>query len=114
MDCYSLRDESLGEKVYPECDEEEAVNRLWDDLMSICRIEDDGREAWETHTASLERKAARLNERGYKNFTTPLRTGPISGSIWSMARFLSAGIRNSPAGCPSAATFRLKKSFRPR
>ena len=77
-----------AKKVYPECDEEEAVNRLWDDLMSICRIEDDGREAWETHTASLERKAARLNERGYKKFHytssngTDLWVDLVDGSIF--------------------------------
>jgi aminopeptidase len=52
--------------VFPDLPAEEALDRLWEQVAHVCRLdEEDPVAAWEERAASLNEAAARLNERGF-------------------------------------------------
>lgn len=54
-------------KVFPHLPENEQVDALWDAIFKTVRIgEGDAVEAWHAHVATLEKRAAQLNEKRYK------------------------------------------------
>ena len=48
-------------KVFPELNETEAVERLWQAILYTSRADGDGIEAWREHNADLKRRCAYLN-----------------------------------------------------
>lgn len=51
-----------AKKVYPDLSEEEAIERLWQDIFAISRIdENDPLENWQKHGQSFENRVNRLN-----------------------------------------------------
>ncbi len=51
-----------AKSVYPELEENQAVEALWNDLFAVCRIdENDPVENWEKHDQSFRRRMDRLN-----------------------------------------------------
>ena len=48
-------------KVFPELNETEAVERLWQAILYTSRADGDGMEAWREHNADLKRRCAYLN-----------------------------------------------------
>jgi aminopeptidase len=58
--------EAWAKLVHPDLPPEEALDRLWDDVAHICRLDEpDPIAAWNDWTGMLTAAAAKLNERGF-------------------------------------------------
>ncbi|HHX19363.1 MAG TPA: aminopeptidase [Clostridiaceae bacterium] len=56
-----------AKKLFPNCSEEDALNALWDQIVSICRIDaDDPVAAWAEHDSHLKANERWLNERNFE------------------------------------------------
>ncbi len=53
-----------AKKLFPKLRVSQAVEKLWEAILDICRVWDDPVEAWQQHNASLKRHCAALNEMG--------------------------------------------------
>jgi aminopeptidase len=77
-----------AELVHPDLDPQAALDKLWDDVVHICRLdEEDPEEAWRERSASLAGAAQRLTERrfGAIHFDGPgtdLTVGLLPTSRW--------------------------------
>jgi aminopeptidase len=76
--------------VHPDAaDEEEALDRLWQDIARVCRLdEDDPAAAWQERAAGLGAAAARLNDARldalrFRGPGTDLEVGLLPGSRWA-------------------------------
>jgi aminopeptidase len=57
-----------AKQVYPDLDEEEAMEKLWQDIFEICRIdENDPMDNWAKHKASFEKKMDVINNMHLKS-----------------------------------------------
>ena len=69
---------SWAKKVFPDCSEEEAMEKLWDAILATMRITGDGKalERWREHIALLEGRKDKLNELHFKSlhYTNSLGT----------------------------------------
>ncbi len=97
--------------VYPELDPDTALERLWDAMIHICRLEtDDPAGAWLERFASLTATAARLQERNFDAIHlhgpgTNLTVGLFRSSLWNAAGFTRAdGLKHFP-NIPSEEMF---------
>jgi aminopeptidase len=89
--------------VYPGLAEDEAVARLWDELIRVCRLDEpDPAAAWTERGEQLRGTAARLNKLGFDalHFEGPgtdLHVGLLEGSIWAGAWMETVdGVRHLP------------------
>jgi aminopeptidase len=75
-------------KVYPGLEPEEALDRLWEAIVHVCRLETpDPGAAWDERDATLKANAARLTERRFDAIHlhgpgTDLTVGLLPSSIW--------------------------------
>lgn len=105
--------EGWAAKVFPELPENEQVSALWDNLLKICRVdEDDPVAAWESHLAGLKKKADYLNQKQYHALHysgpgTDLRITLPAGHIWRSAGFQSQGGIPFTANVPTEEVFTL-------
>ena len=97
--------------VYPELERDEALDRLWEAIAHICRLdEDDPAEAWRERARTLEAVAARLTERRFDAIRlsgpgTDLTVGLLPSSVWHAADFTTVdGLRHFP-NLPSEEMF---------
>jgi aminopeptidase len=97
--------------VYPELDDDAALERLWDAMIHICRLDtDDPAAAWTERFASLSGSAARLQARQFDAIRlhgpgTDLTVGLFRSSIWNAADFVRAdGLKHFP-NLPSEEMF---------
>ncbi len=82
---------SWAKKVFPEADDETAMTKLWEAILSSVRVKGDGGAAarWQEHTKFLAKAAKWLNnnaftELRYKNsLGTDLTVGLPKGHIWA-------------------------------
>ncbi len=86
-----------AKKCFPECEDEEAVSRLWDAILRTVRVREDNDpvEAWKEHTDFIEKKAAWLNAQGFSS----LRYRSMNGTDFTVelipgARWEGAGAVN--------------------
>ncbi len=66
-----------AKKVYPELSEQEAVDTLWKDIFSFCRIDkEDPVKEWDKHLSNLNKSSEYLNEQNFEklHFTNSLGT----------------------------------------
>src|SRR5262249_26782964 len=89
--------------VYPDLDPEPALERLWDDVTHICRLDhDDPVAAWEVRLDRLEAGAGkldalRLDALQFEGPGTDLTIGLLPGTRWMGARFATVdGIVHAP------------------
>jgi aminopeptidase len=79
------------EKVFQDIPTEDQVNRFWETIFEICRVDqDDPIAAWDTHIAQLKARSDYLNNKRYASlkFTAPgtdLTVGLPKGHIWGCA-----------------------------
>jgi aminopeptidase len=79
---------SWAARVHPELPEEDALSRLWDDIVQMCRLDaPDPADAWRERFAELAavRDAlndARLDSLRYEGPGTDLTIGLLPSSIW--------------------------------
>jgi|SRR5579875_835976 len=78
--------------AYPELGPEEALERLWSEIATICRLDEpDPVAAWERRMARLQQVAAaldrlQLDRLRYEGPGTNLTVGLLPGSRWQAAR----------------------------
>jgi aminopeptidase len=97
--------------VYPELDDEAALDALWRDIVHVCRLDEpDPLAAWDERMDALERAGASLFERRFDavHFEGPgtdLTVGLLPSSQWLAARFSRLdGLRHMP-NLPSEEVF---------
>ena len=97
--------------VYPELEPDAALEKLWDAMIHVCRLEtDDPASAWLERFASLTTTAARLQARRFDAIRlhgpgTDLTVGLFRSSIWNAADFERAdGLKHYP-NIPSEEMF---------
>ena len=95
--------EGWARTVHPDLPDDEAVERLWQELVYVCRLDEpDPTAAWVERGNELRAAAARLNELrlGALHFVGPgtdLHVGLLEGSIWTGAWMETVdGIRHMP------------------
>lgn len=75
-------------RVFPDVPADKQVDRLWDAIFRMCRLDaDDPAAAWQEHIEALERRRAILNEKAFTalRYTAPgtdLTLGLPEGHIW--------------------------------
>ena len=82
-----------AKKCFPELDDAEAVDRLWDAILKTVRVREDGDpvEAWKKHTDFIEQKVAWLNAQGFSSLRYKSANGTdftvdlIPGAKWEGA-----------------------------
>jgi aminopeptidase len=89
--------------VYPDLEPDTALDRLWQDIAHICRLDEDDPEAvWNERLDRLEAAAGRLSELEldsihFKGPGTDLTVGLLRTGHWLAARFSTAdGIVHAP------------------
>ncbi len=89
--------------VHPWLDSASALERLWDQIAHVCRLdEDDPVAAWEDRLDQLVRAARRLDALGLDSLHfsgpgTDLTVGLLPSSRWLCGRFeTAAGLRHAP------------------
>ncbi|MCW2967210.1 MAG: aminopeptidase [Solirubrobacteraceae bacterium] len=97
--------------VHPDLPEEEAYDKLWEQILHILRMDcDDPRAAWQDRVDALKASAAKLNERRFdairfRGEGTDLTVGLLGGSRWLAAQFDTVeGITHMP-NLPSEEVF---------
>jgi aminopeptidase len=80
-----------AERVFPDLEPEEALHRLWEAIVHICRLENgDPAAAWDARSAELRAGARRLTERRFDRLRlcgpgTDLTVGLFPSSVWNAA-----------------------------
>lgn len=64
----SIPNTRWAKMVFPDCDEKEAVDRMWDDIFSMTRVTDDNDPvaAWKAHTDEIIRHKKMLTDFQFK------------------------------------------------
>ncbi|WAA09109.1 aminopeptidase [Fervidibacillus albus] len=63
----SIPTKTWAAKIFPDCSEDEAVEKLWEQIFHITRVDtDDPIETWKKHNANLRKAQNILNEKQYK------------------------------------------------
>jgi aminopeptidase len=98
-------------QVYPEVDSPDALARLWDDVVHVCRLDDDDPErAWRERFAELAEVTHRLNEADFDALRfegpgTNLTVGLLPTSRWKSGTGETIdGIEHAP-NLPTEETF---------
>lgn len=85
-----------AQKIYPELSADEAVSRLWDDIIKIVRVDkDDPIAAWAEQNATLKKAHEYLNAKQYDKLVltapgTNLEIGLPKNHIWAGGAAVSA------------------------
>jgi aminopeptidase len=98
-------------KVYPGLETEEALDRLWEAIVHVCRLETpDPGAAWDERSATLKANAVRLTERRFDAIRlhgpgTDLTVGLLPTSTWLAGGAETVdGIQHHP-NLPTEETF---------
>ena len=101
-----------AKKVFPHAaSEEEAVDLLWDQIFTTCRVyEEDPIAAWEAHEAALDKRAKILNDAQfsalhYKAPGTDLTLGLPKNHHWESAGSVNAQGEYFVANMPTEEVF---------
>ncbi|SDB89963.1 aminopeptidase [Shouchella lonarensis] len=104
-----------AEKVFPEAEGEEAVQKLWEAIFAATRIhEDDPVAAWEKHLATLDEKMETLNEKHFHalHYTaegTDLTIELPETHIWASGGSVSKSGTRFVANMPTEEVFTAAK-----
>jgi aminopeptidase len=92
-----------AELVYPELDRDDAYERLWEDVVHVCRLDaDDPAEAWIERSSELKQNAQRLTDRRFDALRlhgpgTDLTIGLFPSGHWAAGDLETVdGRRHSP------------------
>src|SRR5688572_15318420 len=102
-----------AEKIFPGTPTHEAVSRLWDAIMRMCRLDaPDPFAAWETHLGNLAARSEYLNTKRYAalHYTGPgtnLTLGLPEGHIWVSGRSVSRNGITFTANLPTEEVFTI-------
>jgi aminopeptidase len=102
---------SWAEAVYPDLEAEEALEKLWEVVAHICRLDtDDPEAAWTERTNALEDNARRLTERRFDALRlhgpgTDLMIGLFPSSNWEAGDFTTVDGKRHLPNIPTEETF---------
>ncbi|HEY4399586.1 MAG TPA: aminopeptidase [Lactobacillaceae bacterium] len=89
--------QAWAEKVFPELTGQDAVERLWDEILKDVRVDgqSDAIAAWEEHIQVLNAKASWLNDQNfkelrYKSAKSDFTIGLAEGHVWEAAYSVDA------------------------
>ena len=92
-----------AERVHPELDPEAALDKLWDEIVHVCRLDaDDPFEAWRERMRAIVASAERLSERRFdaihlRGPGTDLTVGLLPSHNWLGADFTTVdGLTHYP------------------
>ena len=97
--------------VYPDAEPDEALDRLWQAIAHVCRLdEDDPVAAWRQRMETLKRSATALSERRFDAIHlngpgTDLTVGLFKSSVWHAAEFTTVDDLPHFPNVPSEETF---------
>ncbi|AJD90545.1 peptidase M29 [Jeotgalibacillus malaysiensis] len=100
-----------AKKVFPEADENEAIEKLWHAIFKAVRVDQaDPVEAWKKHDETLHEKADYLNNKKYKklHYTAPgtdLTIELPEGHIWAGAGSVNEKGHTFMANMPTEEVF---------
>jgi len=115
----SIPTKKWAKRVFPDVNEEEAVEKLWDAIFKALRIyEEDPVEAWKNHLNNIESKVKFLNEMNFKKLHykssngTDLEVELPEGHVWA-----GGGGNNSKgvyfvANMPTEEVFTMPHKYR--
>jgi len=84
----SASNKAWADKIFPDVPSNERIQKLWDAIFKICRIdEDDPISAWENHIENLHKRCNYLNQKQYKylklkSSETDLTIGLPKDHVW--------------------------------
>ena len=102
-----------AQKIFPDVSSSEAMTRLWEAIMRLCRLDAaDPLAAWETHLENLAARAGHLNAKQYSalKYTGPgtnLTLGLPPGHIWVSGRSTSMNGIPFTANLPTEEVFTM-------
>jgi aminopeptidase len=97
--------------AHPDLEPDTALETLWDEIVHVCRLdEDDPVAAWAERIAATAAAAARLNEQGfdalhYEGPGTDLTVGLLPTSHWANASFTTVDQVRHLANIPTEEVF---------
>ena len=100
-----------AERVHPELEPSEALDKLWDEIVYVCRLDaDDPVAAWRERMKAIVASADRLTERRFDSLHlsgpgTDLTIGLMSSSTWLGADFQTADGRTHYPNLPTEEVF---------
>jgi aminopeptidase len=98
-------------KVYPGLEPEEALDRLWEAIVHVCRLETpDPGAAWDERSATLQANAARLTAQRFGAIRlhgpgTDLTVGLFASSVWLAGGAETVDGIHHHANLPTEETF---------
>ncbi len=107
----SMPVEGWATKVFPELAPAAAIDKLWETIFQLSRIDnDDPVAAWKTHIANLESRANYLNAKQYdwlhyRGPGTDLKVGLPANHRWSSAKITSSKGVDYVANIPTEEIF---------
>lgn len=104
---------SWAKRVFPDCSEEEAMDKLWAAIFETVRINGDGKcvERWHAHLDTLHQRLAKLNALKFKSlhYTNSLGTDLTvelpEGHVWEAGDDKTLKGRNFIANIPTEEIF---------
>lgn len=100
-------------KVFPDVPADEQVDRLWEVLFDVCRInQDDPVQAWQEHIDDLLARCGYMNTKQYSALRltgpgTDLTVGLPQGHLWQGARSVSQNNISFTANIPTEEIFTM-------
>ncbi len=83
-------------KVFPEMDEQERIDRLWEQIFKLTRVDADNPvEAWRAHIADLVKKQQLLNGKRYHKLHLKAPGTSLSVELPEKHQWVSAGMTNA-------------------
>jgi aminopeptidase len=102
-----------AKKLYPDLDTESAMDKLWDLIFNLCRLDQpDPVAAWEKHIGNLHARGKYLTDKAYDalKYTGPgtdFTLGMPEGHIWESARITSTRGVPYVANLPTEEVFSM-------
>ncbi|WP_297421237.1 aminopeptidase [Clostridium sp.] len=111
----SIPTKGWAKKVFPDVSETEAVEKLWDSIFSIVRVDKESPvSAWNEHLTNLKNRREYLNEKNfkylyYKSEGTDLTIELPEGHLWLSGEEYSKDGIKFVANMPTEEVFTLPK-----
>ena len=67
--------EKWAKKLFPDLSKHQAIEALWEQILSCARVTDDPIKAWKDHNADLKSRCAYLNSLGIESFDYKSKNG---------------------------------------